>query len=53
MIAWTRPSRIGHLAFVNDIDKLPLPVKSAPGFLVNRALTPYLMEAFICASRRA
>ncbi|MGI9412349.1 MAG: 3-hydroxyacyl-CoA dehydrogenase NAD-binding domain-containing protein, partial [Hyphomicrobiales bacterium] len=36
------------LAFVNDIDKLPLPVKSAPGFLVNRALTPYLMEAFQC-----
>ena len=36
------------LAFVNDIDKLPLPVKSAPGFLVNRALTPYLMEAFKC-----
>jgi len=36
------------LAFVNDIDKIPLPVKSAPGFLVNRALTPYLMEAFLC-----
>jgi 3-hydroxyacyl-CoA dehydrogenase/enoyl-CoA hydratase/3-hydroxybutyryl-CoA epimerase len=35
-------------AFINAIDKLPLPVKSAPGFLVNRALTPYLMEAFIC-----
>jgi 3-hydroxyacyl-CoA dehydrogenase/enoyl-CoA hydratase/3-hydroxybutyryl-CoA epimerase len=26
---------------------LPAPVKSAPGFLVNRALTPYLMEAFV------
>jgi 3-hydroxyacyl-CoA dehydrogenase/enoyl-CoA hydratase/3-hydroxybutyryl-CoA epimerase len=36
------------LAFVNGIDKLPLPAKSAPGFLVNRALTPYLMEAFLC-----
>ena len=36
------------LSFVNAIDKLPLPVKSAPGFLVNRALTPYLMEAFLC-----
>ncbi len=33
------------LAFARAIDKLPLPVKSAPGFLVNRALTPYLMAA--------
>lgn len=32
-------------AFVGAIDRLPLPVKSAPGFLVNRALTPYLAEA--------
>jgi 3-hydroxyacyl-CoA dehydrogenase/enoyl-CoA hydratase/3-hydroxybutyryl-CoA epimerase len=34
-------------AWITDIGKLPLQVKSAPGFLVNRALTPYLMEAFI------
>lgn len=33
------------LAFARQIDKLPLPVASAPGFLVNRALTPYLMAA--------
>jgi len=33
------------LAFVRQIDKLPLPVKSAPGFLVNRVLAPYLMAA--------
>lgn len=32
-------------AFVLQIKKLPLPVKSAPGFLVNRVLTPYLLEA--------
>jgi 3-hydroxyacyl-CoA dehydrogenase / enoyl-CoA hydratase / 3-hydroxybutyryl-CoA epimerase len=32
-------------AFVKQIDKLPLPVKSAPGFLVNRILTPYMTEA--------
>jgi len=32
-------------AFVRQIDKLPLPVKSAPGFLVNRILAPYLMAA--------
>jgi 3-hydroxyacyl-CoA dehydrogenase/enoyl-CoA hydratase/3-hydroxybutyryl-CoA epimerase len=31
--------------FVRKIDKLPLPVKSAPGFLVNRILTPYMTEA--------
>lgn len=33
------------LAFGLQIDKLPLPVRSSPGFLVNRVLTPYLMEA--------
>lgn len=32
-------------AFARQIDKLPLPVKSSPGFLVNRILMPYLMEA--------
>lgn len=31
-------------AFVNQIGRLPLPVKSSPGFLVNRVLMPYLME---------
>jgi 3-hydroxyacyl-CoA dehydrogenase / enoyl-CoA hydratase / 3-hydroxybutyryl-CoA epimerase len=35
-------------AFVRQIDKLPLPVKSAPGFLVNRLLAPYLMAAMRC-----
>ena len=34
-------------AFLGRIDRLPAPVKSAPGFLVNRALTPYLMEAMV------
>jgi len=33
------------IAFVKFIEKLPLPVKSAPGFLVNRMLAPYLMES--------
>ena len=32
-------------AFVRQIDKLPLPVKSAPGFLVNAVLAPYMLEA--------
>lgn len=35
------------LSFIDALDKLPLPVKSAPGFLVNRALTPYMLEAFL------
>ena len=32
-------------AFVTAIDKLPLIVKSVPGFLVNRVLAPYLTGA--------
>lgn len=31
-------------AFVCQIGRLPLPVKSSPGFLINRVLMPYLME---------
>jgi len=34
-------------AFVGQIDRLPAPVATAPGFLVNRALTPYLVEAMV------
>jgi 3-hydroxyacyl-CoA dehydrogenase/enoyl-CoA hydratase/3-hydroxybutyryl-CoA epimerase len=33
-------------AFARQIDKLPLPVKDAPGFLVNRVLGPYMANAF-------
>lgn len=33
------------LSFVGKIGKLPLPVLSHPGFLVNRVLMPYLMES--------
>ncbi|MEC5387472.1 3-hydroxyacyl-CoA dehydrogenase NAD-binding domain-containing protein [Uliginosibacterium sp. H3] len=36
------------MAFVHGLDKLPLPVKSAPGFLVNAVLGPYLLEAMRC-----
>jgi len=32
-------------AFATQIDRLPLPVKSGPGFLVNRILMPYMLEA--------
>lgn len=35
------------LAFLRIIDKLPLPVKSSPGFLVNRILMPYLLESMM------
>lgn len=35
------------LAFVHQINRLPLPVKSAPGFLVNRLLMPYLMQSVL------
>lgn len=42
------PQVLKHaLAFVGAIDRLPLPVKSSPGFLVNRALTPYMLEAML------
>ena len=34
------------MAFVRQIDKLPLPVKDSPGFLVNRVLGPYMQNAF-------
>ena len=45
----TRPDLMARgAAFVRQIDKLPLPVKSAPGFLVNRVLAPYLMTAMRC-----
>ncbi|HEY6872061.1 MAG TPA: 3-hydroxyacyl-CoA dehydrogenase NAD-binding domain-containing protein [Geobacteraceae bacterium] len=34
-------------ALVGAIRRLPLPVASSPGFLVNRVLMPYLLEAVI------
>ncbi len=37
-------------AFARHIDRLPLPVKSSPGFLVNRILMPYLLEAVLLES---
>jgi 3-hydroxyacyl-CoA dehydrogenase/enoyl-CoA hydratase/3-hydroxybutyryl-CoA epimerase len=33
------------MSFVSQIGKLPLPCRSAPGFVVNRILTPYMLEA--------
>jgi len=37
-------------AFCRAIDKLPVPVAGTPGFLVNRILMPYLLEAMTCYS---
>jgi 3-hydroxyacyl-CoA dehydrogenase/enoyl-CoA hydratase/3-hydroxybutyryl-CoA epimerase len=45
--ASTRPQVVQDaLKFTRRLDKLPLPCKSAPGFVVNRILTPYVNEAF-------
>jgi len=38
-------------AFVRRIDKLPLPCRSSPGFLVNRVLIPYMQEAMIAVEQ--
>lgn len=35
------------VAFARKIDKLPLPCLSSPGFVVNRVLMPYMMEALL------
>jgi 3-hydroxyacyl-CoA dehydrogenase/enoyl-CoA hydratase/3-hydroxybutyryl-CoA epimerase len=39
------------IAFVRRIDRLPLPCLSAPGFVVNRVLMPYMMEALLVAQQ--
>ena len=49
--AVTEPqARAAALAFIRAIDKLPLPCRSAPGFLVNRVLMPYMTEAMLAAN---
>lgn len=35
------------VALVRKMDKLPLVVKSKPGFLINRILLPYMLEAMV------
>ncbi len=37
------------LAFARKLDKIPVPCRSAPGFVVNRVLIPYLNEAMLAA----
>jgi 3-hydroxyacyl-CoA dehydrogenase/enoyl-CoA hydratase/3-hydroxybutyryl-CoA epimerase len=44
--AQSREDEVGKgCIFVTAIDKFPLIVKSSPGFLVNRVLGPYMMQA--------
>ncbi|HVC29716.1 MAG TPA: 3-hydroxyacyl-CoA dehydrogenase family protein, partial [Steroidobacteraceae bacterium] len=38
-------------AFTRRLDKLPVPCRSAPGFIVNRVLMPYLHEAMYAAQQ--
>ncbi len=37
------------VSFARRLDKLPVPCRSAPGFIVNRVLMPYLHEAMYAA----
>src|SRR3954469_11963140 len=37
------------VSFARKLDKLPVPCRSAPGFIVNRVLMPYLHEAMYAA----
>ena len=39
------------IAFTRKLDKLPVPCRSAPGFIVNRVLMPYLHEAMHAAQQ--
>jgi 3-hydroxyacyl-CoA dehydrogenase / enoyl-CoA hydratase / 3-hydroxybutyryl-CoA epimerase len=39
------------IAFIRRLDKLPVPCRSAPGFIVNRVLMPYLHEAMYAAQQ--
>ena len=39
------------IAFARRIDRLPLPCLSSPGFVVNRVLMPYMMEALLVAQQ--
>jgi 3-hydroxyacyl-CoA dehydrogenase/enoyl-CoA hydratase/3-hydroxybutyryl-CoA epimerase len=50
--AATRPDVLSvAAAFVRRLDKLPLPCRSSPGFLVNRVLIPYMQEGMIAVEQ--
>jgi 3-hydroxyacyl-CoA dehydrogenase/enoyl-CoA hydratase/3-hydroxybutyryl-CoA epimerase len=48
--ATQEPARQRGVWFTRKLDKLPLPCRSEPGFVVNRILTPYLNEALFALS---
>ncbi|HXN80775.1 MAG TPA: 3-hydroxyacyl-CoA dehydrogenase NAD-binding domain-containing protein, partial [Steroidobacteraceae bacterium] len=48
--AGTDPAAVqAATGFARRLDKLPVPCRSAPGFMVNRVLTPYMYEAMLAA----
>jgi 3-hydroxyacyl-CoA dehydrogenase / enoyl-CoA hydratase / 3-hydroxybutyryl-CoA epimerase len=50
--ATTREDVVAAMAsFVRRIDKLPLPCRSSPGFLVNRVLIPYMQEGMLAVEQ--
>lgn len=46
-----RAEQQAALRFVDQLGKLPLPVASSPGFLVNAVLAPYILEAMRCVDQ--
>lgn len=49
--AETAPETVAKaIALARKIDKLPLPCRSSPGFVVNRVLAPYMQEAMYAAA---
>ena len=48
--ATQEPVRQQAMWFTRKLDKLPLPCRSEPGFVVNRILMPYLNEALFALS---
>jgi 3-hydroxyacyl-CoA dehydrogenase/enoyl-CoA hydratase/3-hydroxybutyryl-CoA epimerase len=48
----TRPEVLAAAAaFTRKLDKLPLPCRSSPGFLVNRVLIPYMQEGMVAVEQ--
>jgi 3-hydroxyacyl-CoA dehydrogenase / enoyl-CoA hydratase / 3-hydroxybutyryl-CoA epimerase len=41
----SREALNNSLAFIGQIDRLPLQVRSSPGYLLNRTFVPYIIEA--------
>ena len=49
----TSPTTVQHLrGFIAKINKTPVLAPDAPGFIVNRLLVPYLLDAARCAEQR-